>query len=55
MSHVFISYVRENQKEVDRLHDDLPRHFIRNGKLNLVIPEGWINARQHWGGWPITP
>jgi len=23
-------------------------HFIRNGKLSLVIPEGRINARQYW-------
>lgn len=29
MSHVFISYVRENQKEVDRLCEELSKHGVK--------------------------
>lgn len=46
MKHVFISYVKENRTEVDRLCDDLKSHSIRVWRDKNDIPPG---AR-----WPQT-
>lgn len=46
MSHVFISYVRENQKEVDRLHDDLARHGVEVwlDRKDIAVGVRWRQA-----------
>ena len=40
MQHVFISYVKENKKEVDKLCDDLTTHGIRVWRDKNDIPPG---------------